>query len=64
MACADDKFVRLPLDPRTHSRFRVIAAEQGRPMSKVARAIVEGYVAERSAGREVERSTPPRRPRK
>jgi hypothetical protein len=64
MSCSEDKLVRLPLDAKTHTRFRLIAAARGKPMSQVARAIVEGYVAEREAEAEVKRGTPARRPRK
>jgi hypothetical protein len=41
--------VRLPLDPKTHQRFRMISAERGKPMSQVVRAIIEDFVEARSA---------------
>jgi hypothetical protein len=45
--------VRLVLDPKTHQRFRMIAAEAGKPMSAVARKIVEQFISERPVAREV-----------
>jgi hypothetical protein len=55
MSSNDDRMVRLPLDAVTHRRFRMIAAEQGKPMARVARAIVTDYVAARSAETEARR---------
>jgi hypothetical protein len=65
MSSTDDKLVRLPLDARTHSRFRMIAAARGKPMSQVARAIVEDFVEARSVeGDPGKVASPSRRPRK
>ena len=64
MSYHEDRIVRLALDPKVHQRFRVVAAEEGASMAKVARRVVEGFVEARSAEREAEKGAPARRPRK
>jgi len=55
MASTEDRFVRLGLDAKTHSKFRILAATQGRSMAKVAREVVSNFVEERSAEAEARR---------
>jgi hypothetical protein len=44
------KLVRLELTPAVHKLFRVEAAKEGLSMSKMARRLVEEWIAKRSKG--------------